>query len=306
MAQGYVTHHVRDSYIGVLLLALGAGFLVPEVFAPLEPWSALTLQAIFFLTSLRIELTHVWRELRDWPAIALVSFFMLIVLPLLAYSLARAVSADFALAILLLSAMPVGMTSPLLVQLFGLNTSLALVLTLVTSLFAPVTIPLVIGAVLETGGPIDLTHLFATLVYVIFIPFILAQVVRRLAPFVVPLTRGSYKIVSLTLVGCLIAAIAAHYRADFLAHLDATYFLGLVALSLFFLAVHLAGYWLTWWRNERDRLTVVLCVVYMNFTLAIFIAQEFFPDPEVVFYTILSILPWNIGLILFRRVVSHV
>ncbi len=40
----------------------------------------------------------------------------------------------------------------------------------------------------------------------------------------------------------------------------------------------------------------------MNFTLAVFIAQKFFPDPQVIFFTMVSLIPWNICIIIFRRI----
>ena len=101
----------------------------------------------------------------------------------------------------------------------------------------------------------------------------------------------------------LMAGIAAKYHQELIGSFSWEYFLGLVALTGFFIIVHVLSYWLLWWRNVPDRMTVVLSVVYMNFTLAIYIAQKFFPDPEVLLYTILSIIPWNIGMLLFRKMV---
>lgn len=303
MSRSYLTYQLRDSYIGVLLIALLAGFLVPSLFAPWQAYSTLILQAIFFLTSLRMSLRGVWREFQEWPTLIVVSMFMLVVLPLVVYGLAQTFNPSLAWALFLLAAMPVGMTSPLMAHLFGLNTPLALVLTLVTSLLAPFTFPFLAG-LLSNGETINIGHLFLTLLQVIVIPFALAQGVALLAPSVVRLTARLHKGVSLALVGLLIAAIAASYQQAFLTRLlTIEYFLGLAVLTLFFLAVHLAGYWLAWWRNERDRLTIVLCVVYMNFTLAIYIAERFFANPDIVFYTILAIIPWNIGIVLFRHAV---
>lgn len=303
MSSGYLTHQLRDSYIGVLLVALALGFALPQVFAPLQAYSTELLQIIFFLTSLHIQLSGIWHELKRWPTILLVSSFMLLALPLLVYGLTSPWLPALALPLVLLATMPVGMTSPLLVQFFGLNTSLALVLTLTTSLLAPFTVPLLLTLLAPASVAIDLSHLFLTLFQVMIIPFVVAQIVRMIWPEVGRATRRVYKPVALFLVGCLIAAIAGKYQTAFLSAINMETLLGLGVMTLFFLLVHILGYWLTWWRSETDRLTVTLCVVYMNFTLAIFIAEKFFPDPQVVLYTILSILPWNIGIVLFRKVV---
>lgn len=299
MALAQIKTH-SDLSIGVLFVALCAGFLWPDVLAPLQAWSTLLLQVIFFLTSLRIELRGLWHEARDFRSVVTVTLFMLVVLPLLAYASTYWISEDLALALLLLAAMPVGMTTPLLAQLFGLNVPLSLVLTLSTSLLLPVSLPLLFGLLVPEAVTIDLSHLFVTLLQVIALPFLLAQVVRALFPWVLEGTVRIAKSLSLLSIGLLMAGIAAKYHDALIGHFSVTYVLGLFVLALFFLFVHLVSYWLLWWRSVPDRLTVVLAVVYMNFTLAIYIAQKFFPDSEILLFTILSILPWNIGMIIFR------
>lgn len=293
-----------DLSISVLLVALVAGLLLPELLSPLQAWSTLLLQIIFFLTSLRIELKGLWQEVRDVRSIALVTFFMLIGLPLLAYASTFWISEELALALLLLAAMPVGMTTPLLAQLFGLNVPLALVLTLSTSLLLPFTLPLLFNILLPETITIDLSHLFITLLQVILLPLALAQIVRRFLPSVVEGHTRLTKPLALLSMCLLMAGIAAKYHEELIGHFTFDYLLGLLVLALFFVLVHLMSYWLLWWRSAPDRLTVVLAVVYMNFTLAIFIAQKFFPDPQILLYTILSILPWNIGMLIFRSVLQ--
>ncbi len=290
---------LRDASITSLLAALGLGLAFPALFAPLQEWSTWILQLIFLLTSLRIDLRAVAKELHAWPTLLWVSCCTLLIVPMATYWLVAPFFPQMALAVLLLAAMPAGMTSPLLAQLLGLNTSLALVLTVITSLAAPVTVPMLIG--LFSGETVALGHLFLTLLQVIIVPFILAQIVRAAWPSGVRRALAWQKPVALSLVALLIAAIAGRYHAELWERFDGAYLLGLGVLTLFFLLLHVLGYWIAWWRRRHDRLTVMLCVVYMNFTLAIFLAEKFFRDPDVIFYTILSIIPWNISLVLFHR-----
>jgi BASS family bile acid:Na+ symporter len=296
--------HHSDLSIGVLTLALLAGISLPELLAPLQIWSTILLQIIFFLTSLRIELRGLWQEFRDVRAIVVVTCFMLVILPLLAYVSMRPLGEDLALALFLLAAMPVGMTTPLLAQLLGLNVSLALVFTLSTSLLLPVTLPLLFGVVLPQSMAIDLSYLFVTLVQVILFPFLLAQMVRRFLPSAVERASATAKKLGLFSMCLLMAGIAARYHEELVGRFSLEYLFGLLVLTGFFIIVHVLSYWLLWWRSVPDRMTVVLSVVYMNFTLAIYIAQQFFPDPEILLYTILSIIPWNIGMLLFRQMLG--
>lgn len=299
----YLSHRAHDSYINVLLLALALGFLFPSVFTPLSAYASFLLQSIFFLSSLKIDLRSVSTELRDWKAVTLVTFFMLLLLPAATYVLFRPLFPDLALPLLLLAAMPAGMTSPLFAEMLRGNVSLALVLTVFTSLFAPFTIPFVVTVFGGETVTLDTLSMFSTLFSVIFLPFVLAQGVRI---FVGQERIGKAKkglaVSSVVLVCLLLASITAKYSDSMIGRFHADAIVQLLGMFFFFALVHVAAYLLVWWRNVRDRLTVTLCIVYMNFTLAIFIAQEFFPDPDVVFFTMLSIIPWNIGIILFRSV----
>lgn len=296
----------RDASVSVLLLALAGGLLLPNLFGPFHVYSALLLQAIFFLTSLRIDFRGVWQEFRSWKTLFWITLWMLVFLPLGVFLLVKPFFPILALPLLLLAAMPVGMTTPLLTQLLQLNTSLALALTLLTSLLAPFTVPLLVSILVGSEQRIiEIDHLFITLVQVIVVPFTLAQCARWIIPRWVGVTRNWHKPVSLFCVGLLIAAIAGRYHEALHARISVEYGLGLIVMSLFFLMVHFIGYWIVWWRSQEDRLTITFSLVYMNFTLAIFIAEKFFGDPTIIFYTILSILPWNIGMFIFQRWVIH-
>lgn len=305
MASFSFSHREHDSSLNILLVALVAGLALPALFTPFQQWSTLLLQAIFFLSSLKIDLHNVTHEARAWPTILLVNLFMLIVLPMLVFLAATFSIPALALPLLLLAAMPAGMTSPLFAQVLGLNISLSLVITVTTSLLAPLTVPIVLSLLVGGAEGVNLNHLFLTLLQVTFIPLVLAQLTRRFVPGLVSRTGRWFKYCSVSLLGLLIASIAGRYSDELLSRFSLESFLGLLAMTLFFLLTHLAGYWLAWWRNTEDRLTITLSITYMNFTLAIFLAQKFFINPDVIFYTLLSILPWNVGIILFRRVVEH-
>ncbi|TXH00852.1 MAG: hypothetical protein E6P95_03005 [Candidatus Moraniibacteriota bacterium] len=295
----------RDASVGVLLIALLLGLWLPMVFGPLQVYSTLCLQVVFFLSSLQIDIRGIWNEWRAWSTWLLVTLWMLILLPAALFSIVQVIFPDLALPLLLLAAMPVGMTTPLLAQILRLNGSLALILTLTTSLLAPITVPLLLGLFADPRYAIEIGHVFLTLFQVIIIPFALAQIVKLFLPGFTRVTKRWYTSSSIILVGIIIASIAGHYQSALLSRFTFESGLGLLVLMLFFLITHVIGYWIVWWRNEQDRLTVTFSVVYMNFTLAIFIAEKFFGDPTVIFYTILAILPWNIGMFFFQKVVNH-
>jgi BASS family bile acid:Na+ symporter len=297
------THRPNDSYINVLVLSLFLGFLLPQFFAPLNLYSTLFLQGIFFLSSLKIDFQEIQQELSRWRTLLLINFFMLFLLPAIAYILSSMFFPELTLPILLLAAMPAGMTSPLLTELIRGNVPLSLIITISTSLLAPFTIPFILKLLSSGAVTIDTWAMILTLTQVIFLPFILAQVCRLF------ITKNSLrkvgrpmKAASFILLGLLLTSIIAKYSHELRSTFSFSSFIGILQLSLFFFLVHILSYTLFFWRNTRDRLTITLSIVYMNFTLAVFIAQKFFPDPQVIFFTMVSLIPWNICIIIFRRI----
>ena len=301
MPQHYISHRLHDSYINVLVAALLLGFFLPTLFAPFNKYATFLLQGIFFLSSLKISFHAIHHEIHQWKSILLATLFMLLILPIISYSLALYFLPEIALPLLLLAAMPAGMTSPLLTSLIKGNVPLSLLLTITTSFLAPLTVPFILSTLLGSHQVIAINHMFTTLLLVIFLPFILAQAARFiLKPRTLTTINPRLKALSFALMCLLFASITATYSSSLKQNFTLDSLTILLGMLLFFILVHLVTYVLFQRKNVRDRLTFVLCITYMNFTLAIYIAQQFFPHPQIVFFTLLSIVPWNIGIILFR------
>ena len=63
-------------------------------------------------------------------------------------------------------------------------------------------------------------------------------------------------------------------------------------LYVFFLATDVLGYFSFWWEPHANKHTVSISLACMNFTLAIYLASQFFPRPSIVLPLVLSIIPW--------------
>lgn len=284
---------LSDSYIFVMIIALAAGLFMPAA-AHLTPWNTQILQAIFFLSCLKIDLGQLRGSLKDWRFLLLANVLMLVAFPVVVWVTMNPFAPNLGLALFLLAAMPVGMTTPLLVDVVGGKQTIAMVLTVTTSLLAPITIPLLTKILYGATIAVDAFGMFKQLSLVIFLPFILALIVRTIVASTVEAIKTTTKPISILLLGLLIAgAIAkqsAHIRA--MSQDLPRLFLIIVALYLFFCALHLAGYYAFWWKKREDKLTASVALTYMNFTLAIFLASQFFPTPEVLLPLVLAILPW--------------
>lgn len=295
---------IAESYLFVLLVSIAVGLFLPEA-RVFIPWNTLILQAIFFLSSLKIDIRGVARDLSDWKLLLAVNAVMLVGLPLAVRLVVEPFLPSVGFSLFLLAAMPIGMTTPLLVEVMGGKQTLALVLTAVSSFLAPFTIPLVTRLAYGASVSVDVFSMFRSLALVIFVPFLLAELAKRAAPRLIARVNTRTKPVSIVLLGLLIAGAVAN-QSDAIREIVRTGWgdalLLVVGLYAFFIVLHVVGYWSIWWKPREIRRTVAVCLVYMNFTLAIFLANRFFPRPDVILPLVLSILPWATLLPAWKKV----
>lgn len=293
-------HHLSDSSTLVLGVALVLGLLLPDYLVVLEPYSTWMLGTIFFLSALTINLREARKYLRDKTMLAVVVIFMLLLFPVITYYVTRAIAPDLAIAFLILAAMPSGMTAPLLCDLCGGKQSLAIVLTILTSLLAPLTVPLMVGLLAGATVEVEFLSILASLAKVILIPFVLANIIKYFWSDRVSSPSLTTKTISVALLGLLIMGIVAKHAEAIRASWDNNFWYYIAGLFIFFLAVHVIGYFAAFWRKHQDRITVTICLSYMNFTLAIYLVGTYFDEPNIVVPVILSMIPWTLLLIPFK------
>lgn len=293
-----------ESYIAVVLLALALGLSFPQWFGTLSGFGMFFLQIIFFLSSLRLDLKGLISSFSDIPMLFLSALFMLILFPVAVYGIVFFLAPQLLVPLILLAAMPSGMTSPLLAEIMGGNKELALTLTLTTSFLAPFTVPFVMSILVGTAVAIDVWAMFANLTLVIFVPFIIGQVVRKPLHGAIAKTQQWFKPLSIILLGLLIAGALSHQTSFIISTLESTSaFMLLVILSVFIALLFVVGYLSFFWRSCNDRLTIAVSLTFMNFTLAIHLAATFFPDPAILLPTVLIIIPWALLFYPFRTAV---
>lgn len=292
-----------ESYVFVMCLALLAGLFWADRLVVITPYTTLLLQIIFLLTSLKLEPRQIFKEAKDIKMVALSNIFMLLVLPAATYIVANLTVPSLAVPLMLLAAMPSGMTSPLLTAVVGGNQGLALVLTVTTSLLAPISIPLVLQFFAGTAVTVGFWAMFVKLIQIIVVPFVIAQGLRHIWHRQLKVTYFTFKPISILLLGFLIAGSVANQASIILEKVGPWFFTQLGVLLIFVAALLVIGYFVAFWRHCQDRLTIAVCLTFMNFTLAIYLAGNYFTDPIVLTSTILVILPWALLLLPFKYIV---
>ncbi|MDD2934884.1 MAG: bile acid:sodium symporter [Candidatus Pacebacteria bacterium] len=295
--------NITESHYIVIGLAFFVGIFYSQNVLWASSYTTSILAGIFFLSALKIDLKKVLRQLEDKWALFIITFFILLILPVVVYYIANLFFPSFAVAFLLLSAMPAGMVTPLLTEISGGRQSLALVLAVITSLLAPLTVPFIVEFLVGTSVKVDVFGMFKLLAIVIYIPFFVAQFFKRFWQRTIDKVSPIFKSFSTILLGILIMIIVAKQSNILIENFN---LFVVVTLFVFFFFLHIIGYFLTPWRDRRDRITISVCVTYMNFTLAIELANKFFSDPNIILPIVLSIIPWSFMFIPFKTFVKKI
>lgn len=296
-----------QSYVLIVFIALFAGLVFADTFKSVAPYGQVLLAIICFLSALKLDLKSIQSSLKDMKMMLVVNTLMLILFPVIIFYLTKLIAPQYAVAFMILAAMPTAMTAPLLSEVCGGRQELALVLTATTSLIAPFTIPLAINLFAHADVHVNFWSMASQLALVMILPIVMAMIIRPMLIKSIQQSQYVFKPISLALLGLLIAGIVGKQAEAMMKALQGGEFIwSLVALCILFVVFHIIGYFATPWRDKRDRITISVCLTYMNFTLAIFLVGQYFTDPNIIIPVILSTIPWSLMVIPFRAVAARV
>ncbi|MFA6446814.1 MAG: bile acid:sodium symporter [Patescibacteria group bacterium] len=298
-------HFLFENQIMIVVLGIVLGIIFPKFFLPLAIYSTPLLMLIFFTSSLRLDFKEMVGYAKDWKMLALANGFMLLFLPIAMWLPAKTFSPEWATAFLITGAMPTGMTIALIADLFGGKTSLALIVTATTSLLAPLTIPLVLWFAIGRTVPIPVFSLFLNLFIVIVLPFFAAKITQDRFPKFTKKHALWWREISIAAFGILIAAIVAQSTAQDPISFT-MYDAGLMVVMLLYVAILTAmAFFMVWWRSNSEKATLALCMVYLNNTLALYVATKFFPGGKLMTQMVLILLVLNVLLVPFKWIASY-
>lgn len=277
------------------ILGIVVGLALPDFGKLFEPYLLWFLGGLLFLSYLTIDLHELRRSLHEPKLLTCVVILILFVTPVVFYYFTRLVYPSMALPVLILTAMPAGMSSPAFTKLVSGKVSLALVVVTLTTILVPFTAPYLIQLLVGAEVSFSLFDMMMTLVYLVFAPFILALIIRRLLPGIINKTKGAYGGLSIVLIVLIIMGPLA-LNADYLLDNVLSILPGILFLFLVSFLLHVVGWFSAHKRSFEDKKALVVCNAYMNFGMAIAIAAKFF-SPEVVIAVLLYELPWDLMLI---------
>jgi len=180
----------------VVISSMTIAIIFPDFASRFQVFPFYSLMVNFFLSYLSIDLAEVWKTLKGHTAQILVfTVLKLAILPVVVYGIFYVVAPDYALAAMLLTGVSSGVVSPLISNMVKGNSSLVLVVVVVTSILAPLTLPTLIKAVIAQDVNISFLGMLKMLATVIFIPIIIVEIIRYLLPkLVAPILKVQFPV----------------------------------------------------------------------------------------------------------------
>lgn len=246
---------------------------------------------MLFLSFLDVDLSHIKSELkRPGQLFMQISWNFLLVPILVFFGFHWLGLDDFAIAGMLLAAMPAGMTGPVLTKIAGGRVATSAVLTVVTHILVPLSVPVLFWLIGGLDVQIDVQTLFQRMLLIIGVPVVLAAIFRNYFKKTIERTKSYYKLLSILVLAALAYFVIMPYSEIIL---DDAFFilpalLGTYVLCLIFA---LTSFGFSRKRKSKERAALIISRVYMNPALAIVLAFQFF-GPEVTLITILYEVPW--------------
>ena len=271
--------------------SMGLGLYWPVLGRPLTPGLTYFLIFLLFLSFLQLKLDEVWTSWKKHGFHLLtLGIIKLLALPVGLYFLFAWLRPEYALPVLLLSGVSTGVTAPFISGLVGAQTTLVLGMVVLTSLFLPFSLPLLVRFLSGAELQISFGAMFQVLALVIFFPALLAAVLRRICPrFLERLSAVRYPL-SLACFACINLAIFSRYQGFFwerpLEIVNTTLVAYLLALIF-----HGVGWIVFRGQPVEVRLAQTVSLAYVNNILVVVFSARFF-GPLAATLSVMYLLPF--------------
>ncbi len=293
-----------EGYFWIFLLAgivLGlsypvfAGFFM-SILKPL-------LMIMLFFVFLKTDLIHILKQVKDYRLMLYLVIMFMIIIPLLIFMPLNFINQDLAIGILLLTAMPAAVSGPSLTDIVKGNIALASGITIITSIIAPFTVPLLFRLVNYENLSINTSEIFIDLVILVFIPLILSQVIKKIVPGIINKGKNKFTAINILIIFIMVYAAMGSQRELILN--DSISILWKVgALYILAILLHFLGYLIGKNHNRENKVAIIVSLAYKNNGMAIVLAAIHF-HPSILILMILSEFPWATLLAPFRRIIKY-
>ena len=257
---------------------------------------------MLFLVFLKIDALEILENIKNYKLMIYIASVYMFIIPLLFFFSIKFFDPELAIGILLLTAMPAGVSTPALTDIVKGNASLSMSLAIVSQVIAPFTVPFLFWMIDINGYSINKLMMLYDMALIVFVPMIISQIIKKYFPITVKKTQHLFTASNVLLLFAFVY-IAISSQRDFILENPAGLLWKMAVLYLVFILLHVIGYLICFKENKENRIAVAIGAAYMNNGLAIVLAASYF-KPEILILMVLSEIPWNTLLGPFKKVIS--
>ena len=257
---------------------------------------------VMFLSFLKIDYKKIVDYMKRPSLLFFISFIQMILFPILFYLFFKLINEEFAIAVLLLVALPSAVFSPVLANMFKGETNLSVVLVILNHIVSVFSIPFLFYLLIGRKLSIDVNLLALSLFELIIIPLVLAAIVlykyndrvKRIDPYL-----NSIAIIGLFFI--TIFALSPHHSYIFQNLLNC---MSLMLFQFLIFLTLLIIYLVPMKLKKEERRTVTITKSFMNNMLGVVIALKFF-SPYYLVFMVLTGVPWILMLLVSKRIYTE-
>lgn len=298
-----VNKFIEKHFWVILIAGILIGLWNPVPFEAPPFLLKIVLFLMLFLVFLKIDALEVLENIRNYKLMIYIASVYMFLIPLLFFFSIRIFDTDLAIGILLLTAMPAGVSTPALADILKSNVSLSMSLVIVSQLIAPFTVPLLFWLIDFNSLTINKLLVFKDISILVFLPMIISQIIKKYFPVAISKTEHFFTSANVFLLFSFVY-VAISSQRNVLLENPAGMIWKIAILYLVFIILHIIGYLTCIKQKKENRISVAIGAAYMNNGMAIVLAASYF-KPEILVLMVLSEIPWNTLLAPFKKVVSY-
>lgn len=198
------------------VLAFAAlAFVAPDLFLGLRSWIPYLLGAVMLGMGLTLKVSDFAEVFRHPKAVAIGVTAQFLIMPGLAFLLARAFALppELATGVVLVGACPGGTASNVITYLARGNTALSVACTTVSTLLAPFLTPLVFWLFASQWLQVDAAGMFQSVLMIVLLPIAVGVIIKAVLGHRVDQVAGSMPLVSVLAIVLIVGAVVAGSKA---------------------------------------------------------------------------------------------
>ena len=293
--------HIERFFWIFLIFGIILGLTIPFDAALSAKLIKPLLMLLMFAVFLKSDITKVLKRMQNIRQMAFLVVMYMLAIPAAFFFVIYFFNHQLAVAALLLISMPTAMAAPVITDILKGNKELAASMSVLTSMVAPFTVPLLFWWLGDKVVSVDVISMLFDVLLFIFIPLGSSVLFKRFFKNQVERNKFIISPFNILLLSVVVYFVMSAHRDIFFNETIIELIKKLLYVYLIFITLYLTGYLLGFKESSTDKIATAVNAAYMNNGMAIVIAAIYF-SPYVLTIAVLSELPWNTLPVLFIKI----